>query len=99
VGSARRHIQLDGYVGSLRIGSQRSPPSFKPGRVFAVTLSIREQSISKASNHRARKLAVELSWLWLRHQPGSDLSRWFRERVGDVKGRIRRNAILAMTPS
>jgi transposase len=59
--------------------------------------SRREQGISKAGNHRARKLAVELGWLWLRHQPGSDLSRWFRERVGDVKGRIRRIAIIAMT--
>jgi transposase len=49
------------------------------------------------TNHRARKLAVELGWLWLRHQPGSDLSRWFRERVGDLKGRIRRIAIIAMT--
>ena len=52
------------------LGSQRSRPRFKPGRVFAATLSIREQGISKAGNHRARKLAVELSWLWLRHQPG-----------------------------
>jgi transposase len=58
--------------------------------------SRREQGISKAGNHRARKLAVELSWLWLRHQPDSDLSRWFRERVGDVKGRIRRITIIAM---
>ena len=58
--------------------------------------SRREQGISKAGNHRARKLAVELGWLWLRHQPGSDLSHWFRERVGDVKGRIRRIAIIAM---
>ena len=59
--------------------------------------SRREQGISKAGNHRARKLAVELGWLWLMHQPGSDLSRWFRERVGDVKGRIRRITIIAMT--
>jgi transposase len=59
--------------------------------------SRREQGISKAGNHRARQLAVELGWLWLRHQPGSDLSRWFRKRVGDVKGRIRRIAIIAMT--
>lgn len=58
--------------------------------------SRREQGISKAGNHRARTLAVELGWLWLKHQPGSDLSRWFRERVGDVKGRIRRIAIVAL---
>jgi transposase len=58
--------------------------------------SHREQGISKAGNPRARKLAIELSWLWLRHQPDSELSRWFRERVGDLKGRPRRIAIVAL---
>jgi transposase len=58
--------------------------------------SRREQGISKAGNPRARKLSVELSWLWLRHQPDSELSRWFRERVGDLKGRPRRIAIVAL---
>jgi transposase len=56
----------------------------------------REQGISKAGNHRARRLAIELAWLWLRHQPGSDLSRWFHARVGDAKGRVRRIAIVAL---
>jgi transposase len=56
----------------------------------------REQGISKAGNRRARKLAVELAWLWVRNQPDSALSRWFRARVGDVKGRIRRIAIVAL---
>jgi hypothetical protein len=34
--------------------------------------------------------------LWLRHQPNSPLSIWFRERVGTAKGRIRRIAIVAV---
>jgi transposase len=58
--------------------------------------SRREQGISKAGNPRARKVAVELAWLWLRHQPESELSRWFRERVGEQKGRVRRIAIVAL---
>ena len=58
--------------------------------------SRREQGISKAGNSRARTLAIELGWLWVRHQPGSELTRWFRERVGDLKGRIRRIAIVAL---
>jgi transposase len=58
--------------------------------------SRREQGISKAGNWRARELAIELAWLWLRHQPDSELSRWFCHRVGDLKGRIRRIAIVAM---
>ena len=58
--------------------------------------SRREQGISKAGNKRARKIAVELAWLWLRHQPESELSQWFRKRVGDAKGRVRRIAIVAV---
>jgi transposase len=56
----------------------------------------REQGISKAGNHRARSTAIELAWLWLTHQPDSALSRWFRERVGNLKGRIRRITIVAL---
>ena len=58
--------------------------------------SKRDQGISKAGNSRARALAVELGWLWLQHQPDSELSRWFRARVGDNKGRIRRIMIVAL---
>jgi transposase len=58
--------------------------------------SRRQQGISKAGNHRARTTAIELGWLWLRHQPESELSRWFHERVGKAKGRIRKIAIVAL---
>ena len=58
--------------------------------------SRREQGISKAGNRRARELAIELAWLWRRHQPDSELTRWFNQRVGTLKGRIRRIAIVAM---
>ncbi|HEY3796107.1 MAG TPA: IS110 family transposase [Bradyrhizobium sp.] len=58
--------------------------------------SQRDQGISKAGNHRARELAIELAWLWVRHQPDNDLTRWFHQRVGDIKGRIRRIAIVAV---
>lgn len=56
----------------------------------------REQGITKAGNPRVRRAMIELAWLWLRHQPGSDLSRWFVARVGDGRGRIRRIAIVAL---
>ena len=58
--------------------------------------SRRQQGISKAGNHRARTAAIELAWLWLRHQPASELSGWYRKRVGDLKGRIRKIAIVAL---
>jgi len=56
----------------------------------------RDQGISKAGNRHARQAAVELAWLWLRHQPGSALTQWFKVRVGDMCGRIRRITIVAL---
>jgi transposase len=41
-----------------------------------------EQGISKAGNRLARHKAIELAWLWLKHQPQSALSRWFYARLG-----------------
>jgi transposase len=66
------------------------------GTPFDSGQSSREQGISKSGNGRARTLAIQLAWLWLRHQPGSALSRWYRERVGDQKGRVKRIAIVAL---
>ena len=56
----------------------------------------REQGISKAGNRRLRHIMIELAWLWVRHQPDSALSGWFRARVGDERGRVRRIAIVAL---
>jgi transposase len=58
--------------------------------------SDREQGIGKSGNPRLRTTMIELAWLWLRHQPGSALSQWFRERVGDRRGRGRMVAIVAV---
>ena len=56
----------------------------------------REQGISKAGNPRARLKAIELAWLWLRHQPESELSRWFNTRTAEAGKRARRIAIVAL---
>jgi len=55
-----------------------------------------EQGISKAGNVRVRKTMIQLAWLWIRNQPGSALSRWFHERVGDKRGKIRHITIIAV---
>jgi transposase len=55
-----------------------------------------EQGISKAGNTRLRSTMIELAWLWVRHQPGSALSRWFHEKVGDRRGKVKRIAIVAV---
>lgn len=56
----------------------------------------RDQGISKAGNRRARTIAIELAWVWLRTQPERALARWFHARVGDTAGRIRRITIVAL---
>jgi transposase len=67
-----------------------------PPSPFSSGSTVREQGISKAGNPKARKTMIELAWLWLRYQPDSALSIWFRQRVGTTKGRIKRIMIVAM---
>ena len=57
--------------------------------------SMREQGISKAGNRRVRATMVELAWSWLRYQPDSGLSAWYRSRFG-VGQRARRIGIVAL---
>jgi transposase len=63
---------------------------------FASGDTAREQGISKAGNPLLRKAMVELAWLWLRYQPDSALSRWFVERVGSARGRVRKTTAVAL---
>lgn len=56
----------------------------------------RDQGISRAGNPRARRVAIELAWFWLRFQPDSRLARWFHERVGTTRGRFKRIMIVAL---
>jgi transposase len=56
----------------------------------------REQGISKAGNRHVRGLIVEAAWLWLRWQPGSDLSRWYARRFGAGGRRARKVGIVAL---
>jgi transposase len=56
----------------------------------------REQGISKAGNALIRSLAVELAWSWVRRQPTSTLTRWYRERFAASGGRQRRIGIVAV---
>ena len=56
----------------------------------------REQGVSKAGNPRLRATMVELAWLWLRHQPKSALTCWFKERVAGNSGRLKKPMIVAL---
>lgn len=79
----RNRRQVAGYCGL-------APSPWRSGSIN------REQGISKAGNPRARHKAVELAWLWLRHQPNSALTQWFKERTLNASQRIRRIAIIAL---
>ncbi|MEH2564438.1 IS110 family transposase [Bradyrhizobium sp. AZCC 2289] len=56
----------------------------------------RDQGISKAGNPRARCAAIEMAWLWLRHQPDSKLTQEYRRRTLNASKRIKRVAIVAL---
>jgi transposase len=62
---------------------------------FNSGFSEREQGISKAGNRRVRTMAVQLAWVWLRYQPGSALTAWFKRKFGEGK-RARRVGIVAL---
>lgn len=79
----RNRREVGGYLGL-------APSPWQSGGVR------RDQGISKSGNPRARRTAIELAWLWLRHQPGSAVARWFHDRVGEAKGRMRRIMLVAM---
>ena len=56
----------------------------------------REQGISKTGNRRVRWVMIEFAWLWLRWQPNSELSRWYRQRFAHGSRRMRRIGIVAL---
>jgi len=75
--------QLASYVGI-------TPMPYQSGNID------RDRRIGRTGNPRARTTMIQLAWLWLRYQPGSDLAEWFRKRVGTLSGRTRRIAIVAV---
>jgi transposase len=87
-----REVFYRSFANRREVGSYvgLAPTPFNSGE------SRRDQGVSKAGNPRARAMAIELAWLWLRHQPESALSRWYRERVGTLHGRMRKITIVAV---
>ncbi len=56
----------------------------------------REQGMSKSGNRHVRWMTTELAWSWLRFQPDSALSIWFRKRFGSGGTRVRLMGIVAV---
>lgn len=57
--------------------------------------SVREQGISGAGNARLQTLTIELAWNWIRWQPDSALTQWYRAHFGPGK-RARKIGIVAV---
>lgn len=55
----------------------------------------RDQHISHAGNPRLQSISIQLAWSWVRWQPSSALSQWYRSRFGQGK-RSRRIGIVAV---
>ena len=55
-----------------------------------------DQGISRAGSTMLRKHLVQMAWRWLRHQPDSALSEWFRRYVSARDGRSRKRGIVAL---
>ena len=57
--------------------------------------SVREQGISRAGNARLQSISIQLAWNWVRWQPHSVLTQWYRAHFGTGK-RARRIGIVAL---
>lgn len=75
--------QVAGYIGL-------APSAYDSGE------SRRTQGISKAGNSLVRAVMIETAWMWLKHQPRSALSQWFRRRTEGQSKRTRCVMIVAL---
>jgi transposase len=78
----RNGRQLGAFVGLVPVPYQSGDTAHAGG-------------ITRAGNRHVRRLVVQLAWTWLRYQPTSALSRWYRARF-DRGRRLRRIGIIAL---
>lgn len=55
-----------------------------------------ELGISKVGNRHIRAMAIEIAWIWLKHQPNSELSRWYLHRFEKGSKRQHKIGIVAL---
>ena len=79
----RSRAHLGSYLGL-------TPSAFDSGSVT------RCQGISKAGNSWARRILIEIAWLWRGRQPESPVSQWYAARTKGQSPRIRRIMLVAM---
>lgn len=67
-----------------------APTRYESGEVA------RDQGISRAGNPRLQAISIQLAWNWVRWQPLSTLTQWYRERFASGGKRARRIGIVAV---
>jgi transposase len=87
-----REVYYRQFANRRQVGSYLgvTPSAYDSGE------SRRSQGISKAGNSLARTVMIQVAWLWLRHQPESELTKWFRRRTQGQSKRMRRVMIVAL---
>ena len=55
-----------------------------------------DQGITTSGPLRVRKHRIQMAWRWLRFQPGSKRTLWYRERTREGHGRNRRRMMVAL---
>lgn len=110
-GSAKIRVlkQLDGVgeVGATQLVAEVFHRTFKNRKHLASYFGLspspyasgevhRDQGISKAGNKQARVMLIELAWCWLKYQPQSQLTRWYRSRFSGHGSRSGKVGIVAL---
>ncbi len=87
-----REVYYRQFANRRQVGSYLgvTPSAYDSGE------SRRSQGISKAGNCLARSVMIQVAWFWLRHQPESELTKWFRLRTEGQSKRMRRVMIVAL---
>jgi transposase len=67
-----------------------APTPYQSGEVA------RDHGISRAGNDRLQAISIQLAWNWVRWQPTSALTHWYRERFAGGGKRLRRIGIVAV---
>ncbi len=95
VGSASilaREVYYRKFANRRQVGSYLgvTPSPYDSGE------SRRSQGISKAGISLARRVMIQVAWLWIRHQPESELTIWFRRHTEGQSKRMRCVMIVAL---
>ena len=87
-----REVYYRQFANRRQVGSYLgvTPSAYDSGE------SRRSQGISKAGNSLARRVMIQVAWFWIKHQPESELTKWFRRRTEGQSKRMRRVMIVAL---